>query len=62
MVCVNMKIITDQCGYCGACVAVCPQNILILFEGGVTMINGCENCGDCSLVCPLGALSPEFEE
>jgi ferredoxin len=51
-----MNIITERCGYCGACVSVCPKNILELKEDRVYLQEGCEKCGSCVKVCPLGAL------
>ncbi|MEG3224136.1 MAG: ferredoxin [Methanobacteriales archaeon Met13] len=52
-----MEIIFDCCGYCGACVAVCPHNYLRLLESGLETNPHCENCGQCIKVCPLGALN-----
>ncbi len=51
-----MKYQSDNCGYCGACVAVCPHQILELTENEITISNGCDECGNCTIVCPLGAL------
>ena len=28
----KLKLKTDSCGYCGACVSVCPENVLSLDE------------------------------
>ncbi len=42
---------------CGACVAVCPQQILKLNENQVTKDPGCDECGNCTIVCPLGAFT-----
>ncbi len=46
-----------NCGNCGACVAVCPQQILKLNENQVTKDPGCDECGNCTIVCPLGAFT-----
>lgn len=54
-----MDIVSENCGYCGTCVCVCPENVLILEENGLIMKNGCTECGNCATVCPLGALIPE---
>ncbi|HOI40717.1 MAG TPA: 4Fe-4S binding protein [Methanobacterium sp.] len=51
-----MIISAEKCGYCGACVAVCPQNILELWEMKITVNDGCEKCDFCLVVCPLGAI------
>ncbi|HJK49342.1 MAG TPA: 4Fe-4S binding protein, partial [Methanocorpusculum sp.] len=46
------------CGYCGACVSVCPQGSLELIDAYLTVDT--ETCKDkckiCSTVCPLGAI------
>lgn len=68
MVVVDMKILTDLCGYCGACIAVCPHNALELlegtveFEGSTNKIGNCQECGFCIIVCPLGVFIPEVSE
>jgi ferredoxin len=54
-----MKYEVDSCGYCGACVAVCPHKLLELIENEIITGEGCEDCGKCLMVCPLGALSLE---
>jgi ferredoxin len=51
-----MDIISENCGYCGTCVSVCPENILELEENGLIARDGCIECGNCVMVCPLGAL------
>jgi ferredoxin len=54
-----MKYKADNCGYCGACVAVCPNQLLELNENEIAISEGCQNCGNCQIVCPLGALIME---
>ncbi len=54
-----MKYKEDNCGYCGTCVAVCPNEILKLMENKINISEGCDNCGKCSIVCPLGAIIME---
>lgn len=52
-----------MCGYCGACVSVCKNNVLELTESGIIIeANGCDNCGHCTIVCPLGALILEAKK
>ena len=51
-----MKYKADYCGYCGACVTVCPREILKLIENGIIIDTGCDECGHCTIVCPLGAM------
>lgn len=54
-----MIISTEQCGYCGACAAVCPQNILELSGMEIIIHLGCENCNLCKVVCPMGAIDDD---
>jgi ferredoxin len=54
-----MNIQTENCGYCGCCVGVCPENVLILEENTIHQVDGCIECGNCTVVCPLGAIIPE---
>lgn len=53
-----MKPEPGKCGYCGACVTVCPHARLEL-NNQVHLKKGCVNCGTCIIVCPLGALKLE---
>jgi ferredoxin len=53
-----MDILSENCGYCGCCVAVCPENVLELEETRLNLREGCTECGNCSVICPLGALIP----
>jgi len=45
-----------KCGYCGACVAVCPVGSLELVESWLEVSDSCKSCGICTGVCPVGAL------
>lgn len=56
---VKMIISAELCGYCGACVAVCPQNILEMAGIEIIIGSGCENCNLCRAVCPMGAIDNE---
>ncbi len=55
---IMINIRRDVCGYCGACVSVCPQGSLELIDAYLTVDT--ETCKDkckiCSTVCPLGAI------
>lgn len=47
----------EVCGYCGACVSVCPEGALELVDAYLTVDpETCIECGICSKICPLGAL------
>ncbi|KGK98063.1 ferredoxin [Methanococcoides methylutens] len=53
-----MSIIVNKykCGYCGACVGVCPTGALELIETWIEVDNKCTSCGICQKICPLGAI------
>ncbi|MGM0771185.1 MAG: 4Fe-4S binding protein [Halobacteriota archaeon] len=53
-----MSIIINKykCGYCGACVGVCPTGALELIETWIEVDNKCTGCGLCQKICPLGAI------
>ncbi|MEM2933450.1 MAG: 4Fe-4S binding protein [Methanocellales archaeon] len=46
----------EKCGYCGACVAVCPNNAIELLEMILLIGNNCDECKICIKMCPVGAL------
>lgn len=51
-----MEVQSENCGYCGSCVTVCPEGIIELAENGLNVEIGCTDCGNCVYMCPLGAL------
>lgn len=55
-----MKFQSEKCGYCGACVSICPNSSLELTEN-VAILNEdkCDDCGRCEIICPLGAFKGE---
>ncbi|HNS25679.1 MAG: 4Fe-4S binding protein [Euryarchaeota archaeon] len=58
----KIERLPDCCGYCGVCIAVCPQKCLKLSDNILVINEGCENCGYCLQVCPLGAIKKEAPE
>lgn len=55
----NDEIIIDRetCVVCGACVAACPTEALLIEGLALVVVRGrCRPCGRASLVCPMGAL------
>jgi ferredoxin len=46
----------NKCGYCGACVSVCPPGALELIETWIEVDDTCNNCSICTKICPVGAL------
>ena len=51
-----LKINKYKCGYCGACVGVCPEGALELVETWIEVNNDCTQCSACVRLCPMGAL------
>ena len=58
----SLKVDTQKCNLCGACVRECVNNVLTKNEqGAIAVIPGgeerCIHCAHCMMVCPSGALS-----
>lgn len=46
-----------RCGYCGACVSVCPADAIELVGTWITIDEEkCNSCKACVNICPVGAL------
>ncbi|PXF60942.1 MAG: ferredoxin [Candidatus Methanogaster sp.] len=45
-----------KCGYCGACVSVCPVGAIELIETWIEIADTCTECGACARICPIGAI------
>ncbi len=54
-----IKVKVDRCGYCGACVGVCPVGAIELAETRLLISEACVDCGLCLAACPVGALQAE---
>lgn len=58
-----LKVKREICGYCGACVSVCPEGSLELIDAYLSVgSNTCISCGICAKICPLGALEVVDED
>ncbi len=59
----NYPIVNREiCGYCGACVSVCPNNAIELVDTYLRIDRSlCTRCLACVKVCPLGAIKPDTE-
>ena len=56
-----ITIKSDRCGYCGACVGVCPVGAIELAETRLLISEACFDCGLCLAACPVGALKSQDE-
>jgi digeranylgeranylglycerophospholipid reductase len=54
-----IRVKLDRCGYCGACVGVCPVGAIELAETRLLINEACYDCGLCLAACPVGALKAE---
>lgn len=52
----SVEVNRFKCGYCGACVGVCPEGALELIETWIEVDDLCTGCGACAKICPVGAL------
>lgn len=50
--------LTDRCTRCRACAAACPEQIIVMGDGGFPEIRfaagDCTFCGECAHACPAG--------
>lgn len=55
-----IKIDRYKCGYCGACVSVCPNDAIELVGTWIRIDDEkCNPCKVCVNICPVGALEQE---
>ncbi|MBP2636702.1 MAG: carE 5, partial [Firmicutes bacterium] len=57
-----VKVITEQCIGCGACVGTCPFGAIIMENDKALITEACTACGACVEVCPVEAIVREVEE
>ena len=52
-----------RCGYCGACVTICPTEAINLIGMWIDIQDEeCTRCNVCVNICPVGALELEEEK
>lgn len=56
-----MIIEHTECGVCGDCIDVCPNELIEKIGYKIIVHDGCDKCGECLEVCPLGAIYLEDE-
>jgi len=54
-----VKVDAAACTGCGACVAVCPMQVIELRGDVAQVLEGCSGCEACRDWCPQGALIPD---
>jgi len=53
-----VEVDTNVCLYCGACVGLCPQTAMTLYETRIEIDDEtCTRCGWCQTGCPVGAIT-----
>ncbi|MCD5425828.1 MAG: 4Fe-4S binding protein [Methanosarcinaceae archaeon] len=52
----TIKVNRYKCGYCGACVGICPISSIELIETWIEIDETCTECGLCAKICPVGAI------
>ncbi len=56
---VTLALDRKKCTGCGLCLVVCPHEVFIMSNGGVSIGNRdlCMECGACALNCPAEAVT-----
>lgn len=60
-----VRIDTEECIGCGACVPTCPEEAITLDDEAVVVHldeERCEGCLDCIEICPVDAIAPLGED
>ena len=57
-----VKVITESCVGCSACVSACPFGAIVMQEGKAFITEACTACGACIDTCPVSAIVREQEE
>lgn len=58
---VHIEVLENTCDYCGACIAVCPPNVMSLVYNDLAIdFKGCTYCSLCIDICPIRALEGKY--
>lgn len=53
---VAVRVVSDRCTGCEACVASCPYGAIAVQDGVAVMLDNCIQCGACAGACPAEAI------
>lgn len=57
----HIDILTNKCDVCGACVGVCPPNVMSMTVTDLKIdFDGCTYCSLCIDICPVKALKGQY--
>jgi len=63
---ISETLFDNTCTNCGACIHVCPTNILSFGSGRLPVVdfsnNECTFCGNCEVICDANALSKHDQQ
>lgn len=58
----HIEILTDACDLCGACIAVCPPNVMNIIHDKLFIdFEGCTYCSLCIYICPVRAIKGHYD-
>ena len=56
----HIRIDLSKCDFCGACIAVCPPNVMTMVQDVLKIdFDGCTYCSLCIDICPVRAIEGE---
>lgn len=59
----HIEILPDTCDLCGACIAVCPPNVINIVHDKLFIdFEGCTYCSLCIDICPVRAIEGRYNE
>lgn len=58
----GIRIITDKCNGCGACLTACPFGAISIIDDKAVIGAACTLCGICITACPYGAIAVAEKE